>query len=155
MAGTTDSLKDHVSKQKDDFFCPPGVKPLLLVVEDERLILDLLKRALLDAGFEVVTADDGTQAMAELNLNAARFKAVITDIRLGTGPDGWEVSRRSRKLVSDMAVIYMTGDSGHAWQAKGVPGSVLVSKPFTLTQIVTVVSTILAETDGCRASIRC
>jgi DNA-binding response OmpR family regulator len=126
---------------------------MLLVVEDELHIQDLLKSALADAGFDVITACDGKQAIAELSTEAGRFKAVITDIRLGTGPDGWEVGRHARELVPDISVVYVTGDSGHAWPSRGVPGSVLVSKPFALAQIITAVSTLLTEADARRAVI--
>jgi DNA-binding response OmpR family regulator len=124
---------------------------VLLVVEDEVGIQELLEIVLADAGFEVMTASDGDQAIAELNTGAARFKAVITDIRLGTGPDGWEVGRRARELVPNMAVVYVTADSGHLWPSRGVPGSVLVSKPFAMAQITTAVSTLLAEADARQA----
>ena len=62
---------------------------LLLLVEDEVLIRMNLEEELVEAGFEVVVNSDGRQALAELNTDASRFCAVVTDIRLGRGPDGW------------------------------------------------------------------
>ena len=124
---------------------------MLLVVEDDFHIQDLLTSALGDEGFEVITAFDGKQAIAELDTGAGRFRAVITDIRLGAGLDGWEVGRHARELVPDMPIVYLSGDSGHVWASKGVPGSVLVCKPFALAQIVTAVSTLLTEADAHRA----
>jgi DNA-binding response OmpR family regulator len=120
---------------------------VLLVVEDEPVMQEWLASELTHAGFEVAMACDGNAAIAELDTRAERFKAVITDIRLGTGPDGWEVARHARELVPDMAVVYVSGDSGHAWPSKGVPGSVLVSKPFAVAQIINAVSTLVTETD--------
>lgn len=103
---------------------------LVLLVDDDAAVQTMLGIELSHAGFEIVAAGDGTQALAELESDAARFRAVVTDIRLGTGPDGWHVGRRARELVSDMPVIYMTGDSTHDWSSQGVPESVMLAKPF-------------------------
>jgi CheY-like chemotaxis protein len=101
---------------------------LLLLVEDEALLRDMLEAGLSDGGFEIALAINGKQGLARLEANAAQFKAVITDIKMGDGPDGWEIGRRARELVSDMPVIYMSGDSGHDWSSKGVPNSVMLPK---------------------------
>ena len=62
--------------------------PTILLVEDEALIVEILTAEFADTGFEVVVASDGNRAIAELDAEAARFKAVVTDIRLAEGPDG-------------------------------------------------------------------
>lgn len=121
---------------------------LVLLVEDEEAIRHLLEDALTEAGFELVMASDGNQALSEIEADAARFRALVTDINLGGGPDGWEVARRARKLKPEMAVVYMSGGSGHDWAAHGVPKSVLVPKPFVPVQIITAISTLLNEADS-------
>jgi DNA-binding response OmpR family regulator len=125
--------------------------PTILLVEDEALIVEILTAEFADTGFEVVVASDGNRAIAELDAEAARFKAVVTDIRLGKGPDGWDVGRRARELVSDMSVVYVSGDSTHDWSSKGVPESVVILKPFAPTQLVTAVSTLITAADTRRA----
>src|SRR3954447_17615764 len=103
---------------------------LLLLAEDEWIIQDLLNTTLSEAGFAVTVVVNRTQALAELDGNAGRFRGVITDVKLGVGPDGWDVGRRARELVPDMPVVYMSGDSAQHWASKGVPNSVMVAKPF-------------------------
>ena len=120
----------------------------LLIVEDEILIQQTVEDALTEAGFTVMIASSGTEAMTELGDDAARFRAVITDIRLGDGPNGWHVAQCARELVQDMPIVYMSGDSGHEWTSKGVPNSVMISKPFATAQIVTAVATLLNEADS-------
>jgi DNA-binding response OmpR family regulator len=119
----------------------------LFLVEDDALIRDLLETSLTEAGFEVVEVSCGTKALAHFEADAARFRAVITDIRLGAGPDGWAVARRARELVPTMPVVYMSGDSSHEWSSKGVPNSLMVAKPFAPAQIITAVSTLLNAAD--------
>jgi DNA-binding response OmpR family regulator len=122
----------------------------LLLVDDDDLTRDLLNTELTDAGFELVVARDGVQALSELNADATRFKAVITDVKLGYGPDGWDVGRRTRELVSDMPIVYISGDSAHEWASKGVPESVVIAKPFAPAQLVTAVSILINDTDAHR-----
>ena len=120
---------------------------LTLLIEDEVLIRELLSSEFADAGFEVVSADDGDRAIAELEKGASRFSAVITDINLGDGPNGWDVGRRARELVPDMPVVYITGDRAHEWSAKGVPDSVVIAKPFIPMQVSTAIATLITAAD--------
>ena len=121
--------------------------PVLLLVEDEVLVQEMLATEFTDAGFELVVASNGNRALAELEADAARFKAIVTDIKLGKGPDGWDVARRARELVADMPIIYITGDGTHNWSSKGVPDSVVISKPFAPAQLSTAVATLITAAD--------
>jgi DNA-binding response OmpR family regulator len=123
----------------------------LLLVEDDAAIRHFLMAALEDAGFAVVCAAAGAGAIAELEREGAPFRALVTDIRLGPGPDGWDIARLAREHIHDLPVIYMSGDSAADWSSKGVPNSVIVAKPFVAAQIVTAVATLMTKTDTDRA----
>ena len=118
---------------------------LLFLIEDETIIQLAVEVALKDGGYDVLVAQDGAEAMAELEKDATRFRGIITDIRLGSGPDGWAVAHRARELVPGIPIIYMSGDSASDWSANGVPNSIIVSKPFAVAQIVTAISTLLID----------
>lgn len=124
--------------------------PALLLVEDEGLIAIALEEELAGAGFSVVVAHNGELALTELRANAERFRAVITDIRLGAGPDGWMVAHAARELSATMPVIYISGDNAVNWAANGVPESVMIPKPFAPAQLVTAVSTLINQADAVR-----
>jgi DNA-binding response OmpR family regulator len=118
---------------------------ILLLVEDDVSLQDLLEMALSDKGFEVVLASNGTKAIAELDANGARFKGLVTDIRLGAGPNGWDVGHRAREVVSGLPVVYMSGNSAHEWSANGVPESIMLQKPFVPAQLITAITTLLNQ----------
>jgi CheY-like chemotaxis protein len=120
------------------------VAVLVFVVEDEPLIQDLLESPLKDGGYDVATAASGEEAVAMLEEHGSTYQALITDVNLGRAKlTGWDVAKRARELNPSVAVIYMTGDSGHDWAANGVPNSVLLLKPFAPAQVVTAVSQLL------------
>jgi two-component system cell cycle response regulator CpdR len=123
----------------------------LLLVEDEALIRIVLKDALAEAGFDVTEAMNGEKALSEFEANASRFRGLITDINLGTGPDGWAVARRGRELIPNLPVLYISGHAAADWPSKGVPNSLIVNKPFASAQLITAISTLLVEADSHRA----
>lgn len=63
----------------------------LLLVEDNEMNLDMLKRRLLRAGFEVVTATDGETGLRMVR--SERPHLVLMDLSLPV-LDGWEATRR-------------------------------------------------------------
>lgn len=115
----------------------------VLIVEDEVLISSLLEGVLSDEGLETKCAYTGSDAVHALRNDAAKLQLLITDIRLGSQPDGWAVARLAREQDPDIGVIYITGDSMDDWRANGVPESVLITKPFVPAQIVTAAMTLL------------
>ena len=120
--------------------------PVLLLVDDEVLIADMLHDALVDAGFDVVTANDGDWAIAMLDDPTLTIAGLITDINMGGPTDGWAVARHARERLSDLPVVYMTGGAASEWSAHGVPMSILVGKPFATAQIVTAIASLLNRT---------
>ena len=120
---------------------------VLLYVEDEILIQDVVEMALQDAGFDVMVAKNGVEAVNALEAATETFLGIITDVNLGDGADGWDVARRARELNEDIPVVYVTGASAHEWASKGVPRSVVIEKPFAPAQLVVAISTLLMKTD--------
>jgi DNA-binding response OmpR family regulator len=57
--------------------------------------------------------------------------------------DGWEIAERAREIDPEFPIVYMTGGDADEWASKGVPNSVLLTKPFAPAQLVTAVSQLL------------
>ena len=117
---------------------------VILIVEDDQLIQGVIEEALTDGGFETAIASSGEEAIDLLDGANPEFRALVTDINLGKGVrDGWAVARYARQNKPDMPIVYMTGDSADEWPSKGVPNSILLTKPFAPAQLVTAVSQLL------------
>jgi DNA-binding NtrC family response regulator len=65
------------------------------------------------------------------------------DVRLMGRLSGWDVARRMRKADPTFPVIYMTGAAADQWASQGVPGSILLEKPFAPAQLIAAISQLL------------
>jgi CheY-like chemotaxis protein len=117
----------------------------VLYVEDEPLLRMLAAVILEDAGFKAVVVGDGYAAFEALSKNVRSFCAVVTDINLGRGPDGWAVASHARDLDPTLCVVYVTGADGHQWQSRRVPDSLLLRKPYTDAELADVLHALLGD----------
>lgn len=117
----------------------------VLIVEDEALVAMALEDILSEAGYAVTLASDAAAAISTLENEHAEIEAVITDIRMPGKLSGWDVGQRARELQPDLPVVYCSGDQAAEWSARGVPGSLMLRKPFAMSQLVTAVSQLITE----------
>ena len=106
----------------------------ILVVDDERSILVLLKEALSQWGYHITTAASATEALGVLK--SELFDALITDIRM---PDmsGLELLREVKKQDESIEVVMMTGypTIASAVQALKEGAYDYLSKPLILDEL--------------------
>lgn len=107
-------------------------RPLLLVVEDEALVRQLVVLELEDAGYDVVEAETGEEALAALRRHPG-IQLLFTDIRLPGSLCGWDIAERARAMRPDLPVIYATGYSG---DLRLVPGSEFMRKPYKPAAVI-------------------
>jgi DNA-binding response OmpR family regulator len=108
---------------------------ILLVENDDRLCA-LLDPALAEAGHWVVRARSGLEALSRLTPKAPPVDLVVTEVDLGGGPDGWQVSRRARLRWPGLPVIYLTRAPSDERLPEHVPLGALLPRPFPLNQLV-------------------
>lgn len=115
----------------------------ILVAEDELQIQHFVEDALSDGGFEADVVQSGEDALSRFNDGRSGCKALLTDVNIGAGLNGWELARRVREIDPDFPVVYMTGGNAEAWKSQGVPNSILIAKPFAPAQLVTAIAQLL------------
>ncbi len=121
----------------------PAIKVMLF--EDEPLVAMFVEDALDHAGFEVVLARSPDEAEAAIRDALENASALVTDIRLGKGPSGWELARAARERSPGLPIVYISGDSAIEHPAQGVPDSVMIQKPFVEAQLLTALATLLND----------
>lgn len=116
--------------------------PPVLVVEDEPLVRQTIAEALEDGGYSVVEAETGAVAL-ETIAQAGQLRGLVTDIRMGSGPSGWDVAHCAREKFPLLPVVYVSGDSVAEWSANGVPLSTVLQKPFANAELVTALANLM------------
>ena len=125
----------------------------LLVVEDEQTILELLSGSLRFAGFDVVTAASGAEALRAVA--ASRPDLVLLDVMMPDG-DGFEVVRRMRSSGPDVPVIFLSARDGVRERIAGLAlgGDDYVTKPFSLDEVVERIRAVLRRAGRPAAATR-
>ncbi|MBM3143120.1 MAG: PAS domain S-box protein, partial [Chloroflexi bacterium] len=84
-------------------------KARILVVDDEQVIRDFVKRVLAGEGYEVETVDNAGDALKKIE--GKRYNLVLIDIKM-PAMDGVELYRRIQKIAKSLArrVVFITGD---------------------------------------------
>jgi DNA-binding NarL/FixJ family response regulator len=78
----------------------------VVVVEDDAFLRSLLADSLEKVGFEVSTA--ASAADAKRIFKAVNPDAVVLDISLGPGPDGFDLATNLRQTAPDVAIVFLT-----------------------------------------------
>ena len=81
-------------------------QPILLVADDEPAVRDLVGRVGTNAGFEVLSCANGSEALATLDRTAADL--VVLDLRM-PGADGLDVLRAIRQRAASVEVVLISG----------------------------------------------
>ncbi len=117
----------------------------LLVVDDEATILELLSGSLRMAGFEVMTASSGTQAVRAAA--SGRPDLILLDVMMPDG-DGFEVLRRIRSGGAEVPVIFLTARDEVPDRVTGfaVGADDYVTKPFSLDELLGRIRAVLKRT---------
>ena len=118
---------------------------LVLVVDDEPSVRDLAALILERAGFSVVTASDGHEAVARFAEHAADICAVVLDLTM-PGMDGAEVYQHLIEIRSDIRVIVCSGYNVQDFDARfgGERAALFLRKPFLPSELIDKLRAMLA-----------
>lgn len=117
----------------------------ILLAEDETLLLLDFEDALKEAGFVVLAVTSGKKAVEHLKAAESSIAGIVTDIRFAESPSGWDVARIAREIDPEMPVVYISGDSAPDWASQGVPKSIMIEKPFVMSQLIVAISQLLND----------
>jgi len=111
----------------------------ILVIDDEKGILQIMHEALTMYGHKVETADDGLEGIRKFD--DGYFDIVITDVRMPV-IDGNGVAAHIRK--SEKQCIPVIGISGTPWLLEADNFDMVLSKPFPLKQLLNSIRSLLS-----------
>lgn len=114
----------------------------ILVVDDEEPIRRTLDLILTRHGFQVVTADSGSEAVAVVG--RGRIDLILSDIHM-PGLPGTELLKYLHERQIEPPVVFMSGDRSAKTKALDIPGATFLSKPFTASDLLGAVTAKLPQ----------
>lgn len=119
----------------------------LLVVEDERLVRDLVCLNLRHAGYEVTSAADFPEGLARIREGA--FDLGVFDVML-PGGDGFELVRAARAQGLKVPLLMLTARAETHAKVRALDGGAddYLTKPFDVDELIARVRALLRRAHG-------
>lgn len=117
----------------------------ILIADDEESMRLLVGRAIAMDGHEIVTAEDGAEALEILTEQSGAFDLLLTDIKMPV-MDGIALALAVARDFPELTILLMTGYADQRERATGLNAIVhdVVTKPFSVADIRTAVADALA-----------
>ncbi|MFC5306257.1 response regulator [Azospirillum picis] len=121
----------------------PSVKKKVMTVDDSRTMRDMVSFTLRGAGYEVIEAADGQQAMSAIA--TAKVDLVITDLNMPV-MDGLTLIRKLRAIPAHrtLPILMLTTEADESKKAEGRSAGATgwIVKPFNPDKLVSVVQKV-------------
>jgi two-component system cell cycle sensor histidine kinase/response regulator CckA len=121
----------------------------VLVVDDEAAIRDVVHRVLTGAGYQVVTAADGHEALGLLRDQKMAADLVLTDVIM-PGMTGAAFATQAHAIHPALPILFMSGyeRQGTAGEGWPEPGAQVIGKPFSRAALLARVTQLLTAGAG-------
>jgi DNA-binding response OmpR family regulator len=116
--------------------------PRVLLIDDDRQLLDVLSLAFEEAGYEVATARDGREGLAAIA--GVRPDAIVSDVNM-PHTDGFHLCRALRAKNDAVPIVLLTSRDGEIDEALGLElgADDYVAKPFRTRVLLARVAALL------------
>jgi PAS domain S-box-containing protein len=146
---TDDAIRTPISEQKQR----NGQRTVLLV-EDEEMMVLLLKKTFSKHGYKVLVALDGEQALNLFHQHKQEIDVVLLDIGLPKTA-GWDVIQKMKEEKPDVKVVVSSGyiDPESKTRMHQVGVKDFIDKPYTPAAVVETLESVLARTEQARVHV--
>jgi two-component system, cell cycle response regulator CpdR len=119
--------------------------PRILIADDEESMRNLVARAIAMDGHDIVTAQDGAEALEILTANQGGFDLLLTDIQMPV-MDGIALALSAARDFPELTILLMTGFADQRERASNLSAIAhdVITKPFSVADIRTAVADALS-----------
>lgn len=121
----------------------------ILVVEDEPIVRTLVFTVLAEAGYHILEAAQGKEALAVVRQHQGKIDLLLTDVRM-PGLDGCDLAEKISSLCADIRVLFMSAYTDDARVPVAVlrSDSAFLQKPFAPAALIQKVREMLEHRDS-------
>ena len=125
-------------------FSPTAGTETILVVEDEEIVRTLVCRMLERAGYKVISAEDGADAVEKFVDNRETVSLVLSDVVMPK-KTGREIYEEIKELKPDVRIIFISGYTADIIHNKGIQETDIdfVTKPFSKNALLRKIREVL------------
>jgi CheY-like chemotaxis protein len=123
---------------------PGAAGRTILLAEDEDGVRQAVTRILTQAGYHVLAAPNGQEALTIAERHEGIIHALITDVVM-PGMNGRQLGEALQRARPGTPVLHMSGFAAPIMTEQGLlaPGVTIVCKPFTKSELLNALSTVL------------
>src|SRR3979490_2183711 len=123
--------------------------PRVLIADDEDSMRTLVARAIAMDGHDIVTAEDGAEALDILDRERGAFDLLLTDIQMPV-MDGIALALAASRDFPGLTILLMTGFADQRERASGLDATAhaVIAKPFSVTDVRSAVAAALTARKG-------
>ncbi len=139
-----EAVEEHADSDKQTAVVAPRRRATILLADDEENQLRLMERFLRSAGYEVLTARDGAEAL-ELHRSRSGIDMAVLDLGLPK-LSGWESFRAMQCADPKLKVVFASGYIEGAIKAEieNTPTADILKKPYRPEELVAKIDAIMA-----------
>lgn len=122
---------------------PDRARGRILLVDDEKPVLDVTRTILEHYGFSVIAAEGGAVALERFGLHRAEIQLVILDLTM-PGMAGAEVFRRIREMRPGIPILLSSGHPASSVppELARQPGTGFLQKPYRAAALIAKIAEI-------------
>lgn len=124
-------------------------QPTVLLVDDERMVLDVGKAILQRLGHEVITATSGEEALSLFDRHHGQIACVVLDLTM-PGMDGTTTYARLRSKRPDLPVVIASGMSADqvSSQFDDQVNTTIIQKPYQVADLSAKIRALMRTAGG-------
>jgi PAS domain S-box-containing protein len=150
--GSTFEVLLPASPRDDQTRAAPAPAGTVLIVDDEEIVRQIASLALSNGGFQVLTAENGFEALRLLREKSGEISAVLLDMSMPL-MSGERALREMRRIRPDLRVVVSSGysEAEAARRFAGLDLSGFLQKPYTAAQLVDRIKSVTAAARSTQA----
>jgi two-component system cell cycle sensor histidine kinase/response regulator CckA len=127
----------------------PGGTETILLVEDEEALRNLTRASLEEAGYKVVEAQDGKDALRLMEKKTQHIDLLLTDVAM-PNMSGPELAARLQTMMPGLPTIYTSGNSGNRLDEKRLreAGDVFLQKPYPRHELLLAIRQLMSNKES-------
>ncbi|MCO6437171.1 MAG: PAS domain-containing protein [Phycisphaerae bacterium] len=116
----------------------------ILVCEDEKEVLELVRNTLTEQGYNVIAASDSREALDAARRIGGNLDLLLTDIIM-PNMNGRQLAEKISQFVPQVRILYMTGYSSDLLGLDELPSTSWIGKPFRAADLLRRVRELLDQ----------